>query len=60
MPRLTKNVSKRTYALLNFIQSVGDHGQHLKDDEVTWSYATAFCLSAVELCDSLARDFDRP
>jgi hypothetical protein len=60
VPRLTKYVSKRTYALLNFIQSVGDHGQHLKDDEVTWSYATSFCFAAVELCESLARDFDRP
>jgi hypothetical protein len=57
LPRLTKHVSKRTYALLNFIQSVGDHGQHLKGDEATWSYATAFCLAAVELCDSLFRDF---
>lgn len=57
MPRLTTHVTKRTYALLNFIQSVGDHGQHLKDEEVTWSYATAFCLAAIELCDSLAQDF---
>jgi len=58
--RLTTHVTKRTYALLNFIQSVGDHGQHLKDEEVTWSYATSFCLAAIELCDSLARDFASP
>lgn len=58
-PRLTTHVTKRTFALLNFIQSVGDHGQHLKYEEVTWSYATAFCLAAVELCDSLAIDFAR-
>jgi len=60
MPRLTTHVTKRTYALLNFIQSVGDHGQHQRDEEVTWSYATAFCLAAIELCDSLTRDFARP
>lgn len=59
IPRLTTYVTKRTYALLNFIQSVGDHGQH-QDEEITWSYATAFCLAAVELCDSLALDFARP
>ncbi len=59
-PRLTKHATKRTYALLNFIQSVGDHGQHLRDEEVTWSYATAFCLAAIELCDSLSRDFAQP
>lgn len=57
--RLTKFVSKQTYVLLNFIQSVGDHGQHLDEHEVNWSYATAFCLAAVELCDSLVRDFNR-
>jgi len=57
-PRLTRYVSKRTYALLNFMQSVGDHGQHLKDDDVTWSYAAAFCFAAVDLCDSLAKDFE--
>jgi hypothetical protein len=58
-PRLTKFVSKRTYVLLNFVQCVGDHGQHLlSEDEATWSYATAFCFAAVELCESLARDFD--
>lgn len=60
LPRLTEHVTKRTYALLNFIQSVGDHGQHSKDGEITWSYATAFCLAAVELCESLAGDFLRP
>jgi hypothetical protein len=61
-PRVTKYVSKRSYALLNFVQSVGDHGQHLDDDydDVTWSYAAAFCFAAVDLCDSLAKDFDRP
>jgi hypothetical protein len=56
VPRLTKYVSKRTYALLTFIHSVGDHGAHLRESEVTWSYATAFCLAAVELCNSLADD----
>lgn len=59
VPRLTSHVTKQTYALLNFVQSVGDHGQHLTDDVVTWSYAAAFCLAAVELCDSLAQDFAR-
>jgi hypothetical protein len=60
IPRLTQFVSKRTFALINFIQSVGDHGQHMSGGEATWSYAATFCLAAVELCDSLARDFDRP
>lgn len=57
IPRLTTHISKRTYTLVNFIHSVGDHGQHLSDDEVSWSYATSFCLAAVELCESLADDF---
>ena len=59
-PRLTTYVTKRTYVLLNFIQSVGDHGQHQHDEEITWSYAAAFCLAAIELCDSIAQDFGHP
>ena len=58
-PKLTKFISKRTFTLLNFVQSVGDHGQHLKSNEATNSYAASFCLAAIELCESLALDFDR-
>ena len=59
VPRLTKCVSKRTYALVNFLHSVGDHGQHLGSEEVTLSYAVSFCFAALELCESLADDFAR-
>lgn len=59
-PRLTTHISKRTYTLVNFIHSVGDHGQHLSDDDVSWSYAASFCFAAVELCESLATDLNQP
>jgi hypothetical protein len=56
-PKLAKFVPKRTYTLVDHIQSIGDFGQHQQGEEITWSYAMAFCFAAVELLDSLARDF---
>lgn len=57
IPRLTKWVTKPTYTLVDHIQTLGDLGQHREDERITWSYAASFCFVAIELLDSLYRDF---
>jgi hypothetical protein len=57
IPKLTKWVTKPTYTLVDHIQTLGDLGQHRDDERITWSYAAAFCFAAIELLDSLYRDF---
>jgi hypothetical protein len=54
--RLTKYVSKPTYLLVDHIQAIGDFGQH-PSDPVTLPFAASFCYSAIELCESIQRDF---
>ena len=56
-PRMTKRVTKRTYVLMSFLHSAGDHGQHLPVGEGSGSYVVAYCLAAIELAESLALDF---
>ena len=53
---VSKFITKPTYLLIDHLQSVGDFGQHQGDNTVTLQFAAAFCLSAIALCDSLARD----
>jgi hypothetical protein len=55
-PRVTKRVTKRTYVLVSFLHSAGDHGQHLPLGEGNGSYVVAYCLAAIELAESLALD----
>jgi hypothetical protein len=55
--RLSRYVSKATYTLVDYIQAVGDLGQHRQGETITWSYAASFCFAAVELLDSLHRVF---
>jgi hypothetical protein len=55
-PRVTKRVTKRTYVLLSFLHSAGDHGQHLPAGEGSGPYVVAYCLAAIELAESLALD----
>ena len=57
---VSKFITKPTYLLIDHLQSVGDFGQHRGDDTVTLQFAAAFCLSAIAVCDSLARDLARP
>jgi hypothetical protein len=57
--RLAKYVTKPSYLLLDHLQSIGDFGQH-REDNVSLGFATAICMAAIELCDSLTRDFARP
>ncbi|MBI4640402.1 MAG: hypothetical protein HY731_06890, partial [Candidatus Tectomicrobia bacterium] len=54
----TTKVSRPTCLLLDYLQSVGDFGQHRKEGEdMPLYFAAAICLSAIELCEQLARDF---
>ncbi len=53
-------VTKPTYLLADHIQSVGDFGQHRQGITVSTSFAASFCLSAIALCESLARDLAAP
>jgi hypothetical protein len=55
-PRVTKRVTKRTYVLMSFLHSAGDHGQHLPTGEGSGPYVVAYCLAAIELAESLALD----
>jgi len=55
-PQQTQCITKRTYVLVSFVHSVGDHGQHLPDGEGTGPYVVAYCLAAIELAESLALD----
>jgi hypothetical protein len=55
-PRMTKHVTKRTYVLMSFVHSAGDHGQHLPPGEGSGPYVVAYCLAAIELAESLALD----
>ncbi len=50
-----KYVSKSSYTLVSFLNSVGDFGQHQNED-VTLGYAAAVCFAAIELCDNLSRE----
>ena len=55
-PPRTRRITKRTYVLLSFLHSAGDHGQHLPPGEGTEAYVVAYCLAAIELAESLALD----
>ena len=57
---VSKFVTKPTCLLLDHLQSVGNFGQHRWGDSVTVPIAASFCLSAISLCESLARDLATP
>jgi hypothetical protein len=54
--RVARLLTKPTWLLVDHVQSVGDFGQHRSGGTVSVSIAAAFCLSAIGLCESLARD----
>ncbi|MCZ6688548.1 MAG: hypothetical protein O7H41_02990 [Planctomycetota bacterium] len=49
-------VTKPTYLFVDHLQSVGDFGQHKEEGTLSVAIASAFCLSAIGLCESFARD----
>ena len=53
---VSKYVTKSTYLLVDHLHSVGNFGQHKEEGTVTVPIAAAFCMSAISLCESLARD----
>ena len=54
--RVARFVSKPTALLTDFIQSAGDFGQHIENNEVCFEFAVTVCAAAIELCDHLARE----
>ncbi len=53
---VAKYISKTTVLLVDFLQSVGDFGQHLEGNPVTVSFAASVCSAAIDLCESLGRE----
>ena len=57
---VSEYVTKPTYLLVNHLHSVGNFGQHKEEGTATVPIAASFCLSAISLCESLARDLAKP
>jgi len=53
-------LTKPTFLFVDHVQSVGDFGQHRAGSTVVVGTAAAFCLSAIGLCENLARDLATP
>ncbi|HLP46085.1 MAG TPA: hypothetical protein VK469_09065, partial [Candidatus Kapabacteria bacterium] len=53
--RVAKYISKSSYTLISFLNSVGNFGQH-QNEAVSLGYAVAACFAAVELCENLSRE----
>jgi hypothetical protein len=51
-------VTKPTFLLIDFLQSVGDFGQHIEHNPVTVHFAATVCMAAIDLCGNMARDFE--
>ena len=53
---VAKFITKPTCLLVDHVHSVGNFGQHKRGSTVSKSIAASFCLSAIALCESIARD----
>ena len=53
---VSKFVTKQTCLFVDHLRSVGNFGQHREGSPVSVPIAAAFCMSAISLCESLARD----
>jgi hypothetical protein len=42
--------------MIDYLQSVGDFGQHLDDSQVPEGFTHAVCLTAIEMCDQLTKN----
>jgi len=49
-------ISRPTYFMLNYLQSIGDFGQHLGNSHVPDGFTYTVCLTAIEMCEQLSRD----
>jgi hypothetical protein len=47
-------VSRSTTVMLDYLQSVGDYGQHLDDTQVPDGFTYTVCFTAIELSEQLA------
>lgn len=52
-------VSRSTYFMVDYLQSVGDFGQHLENEIVPIEFAYIACLAAIEMCDQLTKDLSK-
>ena len=52
----TTRVSRATYFMLDYLQNVGDFGQHLNTQVVPDGFAYTACLTAIEMCDQLTKE----
>lgn len=57
---VAKYITKPTCLLVDHVYSVGNFGQHRRGITVSTSVAASFCLSAIALCESLAKDLATP
>jgi hypothetical protein len=55
---VARHVTKPTFLLIDFLQSVGDFGQHIEHNPVTVHFAATVCMAAIDLCGNMARDFE--
>jgi hypothetical protein len=51
-------VSRQSYTLLNFLQSVGDVGQHRNNEQISSSFAAIACLTVIELLGQLTSELN--
>lgn len=59
--KVKTKVSRATYLLINHLQSVGDYGAHLFEQQtnresIPTTYCTHVCFAAIELCERLTKD----
>lgn len=52
-------ISRTTYFMIDYLQSVGDFGQHLTDEIVPYEFAYSVCLTAIEMCEQLTKDLSK-
>ena len=57
---VAKFITRPTCMLVDHVHSVGNFGQHRRGITVSTSVAASFCLSAIALCESLAKDLATP
>jgi Cdc6-like AAA superfamily ATPase len=53
----TTRVSRPTFYMIDYLHSVGDFGQHLDGTRVPEGFIHSVCLTAIEMCEQLAKDF---
>lgn len=49
-------VSRSVFHLIDFLQSVGDFGQHLRGANVPPRFAVTTCIAAIDMCEQLTKE----